>query len=71
MVETAADHVFAALPVRQWVLSVPKRLRWYREREPHAVSAMLHIVLRMVEAHLRASVCNAGQDLARLARLLR
>jgi hypothetical protein len=30
MVETAAhltDHAFARLPVRQWVLSVPKRLR--------------------------------------------
>jgi hypothetical protein len=30
MVETAAhltDHVFHRLPVRQWVLSVPKRLR--------------------------------------------
>jgi hypothetical protein len=30
MVETAAhlsDHVFPRLPVRQWVLSVPKRLR--------------------------------------------
>jgi len=31
MVETAAhltDHVFHRLPVRQWVLSVPKRLRY-------------------------------------------
>lgn len=33
MVETAAhltDHVFPRLPVRQWVLSVPKRLRYVR-----------------------------------------
>ena len=32
MAETAAhltDHVFPRLPVRQWVLSVPKRLRYY------------------------------------------
>jgi hypothetical protein len=46
MPETAAhlvDHVIPPLPVRQWVLSVPKRLRWYLEREPHAVSAVLHI----------------------------
>jgi hypothetical protein len=31
MAETAAhlvDHVIPPLPVRQWVLSVPKRLRW-------------------------------------------
>jgi hypothetical protein len=32
MVETAAhltDHVFHRLPVRPWVLSVPKRLRYF------------------------------------------
>jgi hypothetical protein len=32
MAETAAhltDHVFPRLPVRQWVLSVPKRLRYF------------------------------------------
>ncbi len=58
MAETAAhlvDHVFPPLPVRQWVLSVPKRLRWYLEREPQAVSAVLHILLRVIEAHRRRS----------------
>ena len=33
MVETAAhlvDQVFPPLPVRQWVLSVPKRLRYFK-----------------------------------------
>jgi hypothetical protein len=39
--------------VRQWVLSVPKRLRWYLEREPQALSAVLRILLRVIEAHLR------------------
>jgi hypothetical protein len=56
MAETAAhlvDHVIPPLPVRQWVLSVPKRLRWYLEREPRAISAVLHILLRVIEAHLR------------------
>ena len=56
MAETAAhliDHVIPPLPVRQWVLSVPKRLRWYLEREPRAISAVLHILLRVVEAYLR------------------
>jgi len=36
MVETAAhltDHVFPRLPVRQWVLSVPKRLRYFMQRD--------------------------------------
>jgi len=56
MAETAAhlvDHVFPPLPVRQWVLSVPKRLRYFLERKPAAASAVLHILLRVVEAHLR------------------
>ena len=54
------DHVIPPLPVRQWVISVPKRLRWYLEREPHAVSAVLHIFLGVIEAHLRASTATAS-----------
>jgi hypothetical protein len=54
------DHVFPPLPVRQWVLSVPKRLRWHLEREPKAVTAVLHIFLRVVEAHLRRSCPGAS-----------
>ncbi len=56
MAETAAplvDHVLPPLPVRQWVLPVPKRLRWYLERAPQALSAVRHSLLRVVEAHLR------------------
>ena len=59
MVEIAAhlvDHVFPRLPVRQWVLSAPKRLGWYPERERLAVSAVRHIFLRVVEAHLRQAI---------------
>jgi hypothetical protein len=55
MAETAAhlvDHVFPPRPVRHWVLAVPKRLRWYLEREPQALSAVLHILLRVIEVHL-------------------
>ena len=40
MVETAAhlvDHVLPPLPVRQWVLSVPKRLRPFLHHNPRAV----------------------------------
>jgi len=40
---------------------VPKRLRWYLEREPQAVSAVLHILLRVIEGHLRRS-SDAGPD---------
>jgi len=63
MAEIAAhlvDHVFPPLPVRRWVLSVPKRLRYFLEREPRAVSAVLHIFLRIIEAHLRKTSPGAG-----------
>jgi len=36
MAETAAhlvDQVFPPLPVRQWVLAVPKRLRYFLQRD--------------------------------------
>ena len=49
MVETAAhlnDHVFPRLPVRQWVLSVPKRLRYFMQRD----GPVLNMVLRIFEA---------------------
>jgi len=63
MAERAAhlvDHVVPPLPVRQWVLSVPKRLRWHLEREPKAVSTVLPILLRVVEDHLRQRIPGAS-----------
>jgi len=63
MAETAAhlvDHVFPRLPIRQWVLSVPKRLRWYLERAPRAVSAVLQIFLRVIEGYLRQASGTAS-----------
>jgi len=65
MAETAAhlvDHVFPPLPLRQWVLAVPKRLRWYLEREPRALSAVLPIFLRVIERHLRQTSPGAAPD---------
>jgi hypothetical protein len=56
MVETAAhlaDHVIPRLPVRQWVLSVPKRLRYHLERDPVVLNAALHIFLTAIERGLR------------------
>ena len=41
MAQTAAHlagHVFARLPVRQWVLSVPKRLRYFVQRDGAALT---------------------------------
>jgi hypothetical protein len=65
MAEVAAhlvDQVFPPLPVRQWVLSVPKRLRYFLQRDPEALGAVLHILLRVIEARLRQrSGCARGR----------
>jgi hypothetical protein len=56
MAEVAAhlvDQVFPPLPVRQWVLSVPKRLRYFLQRDPEALGAVLQMLLRVIEARLR------------------
>lgn len=56
MVQTAAhqvDHVFPKVPVRQWVLSLLKRLRYYESRlydENHRRNA--HFVYREMEQEL-------------------
>jgi hypothetical protein len=46
------DHVIAAVPVRQWVLSLPKRLRWHLHRDPALTTAVLRLFLRAVERTL-------------------
>jgi hypothetical protein len=64
MVETAAhlaDHVFPRLPVRQWVLSVPKRLR-YLQHYPAIEALALRIFLSVVEQALRRACPAAGSD---------
>ena len=56
MVETAAHMVDDVLPrvqFRQWVLSVPKRVRWHMNHKPEVVSGLLGIFLRAVETTIR------------------
>ena len=63
MVETAAhlaDHVIPRLPVRQWVLAVPKRLRYFLHRDADLQGAALRLFLRAVEQCLRAHSVGAG-----------
>lgn len=65
MFETAAhrvDHVLPPLPVRQWVLSLPKRLRYSRQHDRKALDAALRIFLDAIERHLRAHSPGAGPD---------
>lgn len=47
-----ADHVFPRWAVRQWVLSVSKRLRYFMQRDGAALNAALHIFLRVVQQSL-------------------
>jgi hypothetical protein len=64
MAEAAAhlcDHVFPRLPVRQWVLSVPKRIRYYLQRDKGALNAALHIFLRVVQQSLQANCPGAAK----------
>jgi len=64
MVETAAhltDHVFPRLPVRQWVLSVPKRLRYFMQRDGAALNLVLRIFLRVISQSLQSNCPGAAQ----------
>jgi hypothetical protein len=52
MAETAAhlvDHVIPPVPVRQWVISLPKRLRGVLGDRPKAVAAVTRIFLDEIE----------------------
>jgi hypothetical protein len=56
MVETAAhltDQVLPRVPYRQWVLAVPKRVRWHLREKPHVIGGLLRVFLRAVETTLR------------------
>jgi hypothetical protein len=48
MAQTAAhlvDHVLPPVPVRQWVISLPKRLRGVLGDRPKAVAALTRIFI--------------------------
>jgi len=47
------------VPVREFVLSVPKRLRSFLHRRLRTASAVLHILLRALEATLRQAFPSA------------
>ena len=48
------DHVFPRLAVRQWVLSVPKRLRYFMQRDGAVLNMVLRIFLRVIAQSLQA-----------------
>ena len=68
-----SDHVFPRLPVRQWVLSVTKRLRYFRQREGVALNMVLVVFLLVITQSLQthspgaANVPKATLHLAAVA----
>ncbi len=66
MAQTAAhlaDHVIPPVPVRQWVISVPKRLRGMLADRPAAVAALTKIFLDEIE-RLLCAAAGATSDAA-------
>jgi hypothetical protein len=58
MAQTAAhlvDRVIPPVPVRQWVISVPKRLRCFLADRPNAVAALTRIFIEEFERLLRTA----------------
>ena len=63
MAQTAAhlaDHVIPPGPVRQWVISVPKRLRGFLADRPPAVAALTKIFLDEIERLLCGAAGGAS-----------
>ena len=63
MVETAAhltDHVLPRLPVRHWVLPVPKRLRYFMQRDGATPNMVLRIFPRVIAQMLQANSPGAA-----------
>jgi hypothetical protein len=56
------DHVLPCLPVRQWVLSLPKRLRYHLHHDREALNAALRIFLDEIQRHLRGHSPGAGPN---------
>jgi len=64
MVETAAhltDHVLPRLPVRQWVLSVLTRLRYFMQRDGAILNLVLRIFLRVIAQSLSVHCPGAAR----------
>ena len=65
MVEVTAhltDHVLPPLPVRQWVLSLPRRIRPFLPHNPRLAGAVLHVLLRAIRTTRRRASPGAGPD---------
>ena len=54
------DHVFPAVPIRQWVLTLPPRLRYLLAWDHALCRAVVAVYLRAVLGWLRRQARNRG-----------
>lgn len=59
--EHDAPHVFPRLPVRQWVLSALRRLRYFMQRDGAVLNMVLRIFLRVIAQNLQSHSPGAAQ----------
>jgi hypothetical protein len=65
MVEVSAhlvDQVLPRVQHRQWVLSMPRRVRWHLRHQPAVISGLLTVFLRAVETTIRQRSPGAPSD---------
>ena len=63
MSDTAAhlvDHIFKEVPVRQWVLSFPFRLRYLMAYDPKIQSHVLEISIRAISSYYKQKAKRLG-----------
>ena len=69
MIATAThivEAVLPKLPIRQWVLSVPKWIRYYLARDSGLASQVLRIFIAEIQKQLKISLSKKVPDNARL-----
>jgi hypothetical protein len=65
MCDTAAhlvDRVIPRVPVRQWVVTFPRRVRWHLARDPKLATQALDVVLRVLFGWQRREARRRGID---------
>lgn len=57
-----ADHVLPRAPVRQWVLSFPRRVRWHLARNPKLLTKVIRIFQRELAKSYKTRAAEAGVE---------
>ena len=55
------DNVLPRVPYRQWVVSLPKRIRYFALHDSRHAAALLRIFLEIIETTLRKATPQASK----------